>query len=66
MMKLTKTMLSVFIAASFAAGSLNVSAMGGAETVGATTPSAVKRMKIRAIENVTRAAHVSSTRVLVR
>ena len=68
MMKLTKTLLSVFLAAAFAAGSCNVSAtesLASESEAEAKTPSAAERMKFRAIENLMR-SHASVTRSIAR
>ena len=68
MMKLTKIVLSVFLAAAFAAGSFNVSATESLATkseLEAKTPSATERMKFRTIENLMR-SHSSVTRSITR
>ncbi len=67
MMKLTKTVLSVFLAMAFAAGSLNVSATESDQALDkqAKIPSAAERMKFRTIENVVR-SHTSASRAFSR
>ena len=67
MMKRTKTVLSVFLAVAFAAGSLNVSATESDVELDkqTTTPTAAERMKFRTIENLVR-GHNASTRAFSR
>ena len=67
MMKLTKTVLSVFLAMAFAAGSLNVSATESDVELDkqAKTPTAAERMKFRTIENLVR-SHRASSRAFSR
>ncbi len=67
MMKLTKTVLSVFLAAAFAAGSQSVSATESVVEPDkqAKIPSAAERMKFRTIENVVR-SHTAASRSFSR
>ena len=68
MMKVTNTVLSVFLAMAFAAGSFNLSAtesLPSEKALETQTPSAAERMKFRTIENLLR-SHSSSTRSFIR
>ena len=68
MIKLTKSVLAIFLAAAFATGSVNLSATETATSVQesvAKTPSAAESMKMRSIENVLR-GHASVSRSMVR
>jgi hypothetical protein len=63
MMNLSKTILSVFLAAAFAASSFNVSAtesLTGAEESTAKTVTAAERMKLRTIKNLIRSRSASA------
>ncbi len=63
MMNLSKTILSVFLAAAFAASSFSVSAtepLTGAEKSTAKTVTEAERMKLRTIENLVRSRSASA------
>ena len=67
MMKLTKTILPVFLAVAFATSSLNLSATELEVGVDkqAKTPTAAERMKFRTIENLVR-SHTAASRAFSR